>query len=334
MGFDFLQAPWLLLLPLAALPLLRRRRDTLRFATVGWLPADPWGRAAGLLWRALACGAIASVVLGLAGPGRSGTQVLRTGTGAEVLILMDRSSSMDANLMQRDVKSGGQINASRPTKNQVVRELLADFVGRRPDDRFALMTFSTSAMLVAPFTQDHATVLAGLKATAVGRGLPDTLLGRALLSAIDQFEHRRYNGSRVVVIVSDGGAQLDDEQRRRIAAGLARQRIGLYWIYIRSGPNSPDLSQPVSGTLDSEDEAALHAFFKALATPYHLFQTDDPQALASAIAEIDRQQNYPLIDLQQVPRLDYGPGCFFAALLCCLGLLACRALQLQDWRTA
>lgn len=334
MGFDFLQASWLLLLPLALLPLLRRRRDTLRFAAVGWLPADPWGRAAGLLWRAFACGAIAAVVIGLAGPGLSGTQVLRTGKGAEVLILMDRSSSMDANLMQRDVKSGGQINASRPTKNQVVRELLADFVERRPDDRFALMTFSTSAMLVAPFTQDHATVLAGLKATAVGRGLPDTLMGRALLAAIDQFEHRRYTGSRVIVIVSDGGAQLDDDQRRRIAAGLARQRIGLYWIYIRSGPNSPDLSQPVAGTLDSEEEAALHAFFKTLATPYHLFQTDDPQALASAIAEIDRQQNYPLSDVQQVPRLDYGPACFFAALLCCLGLLACRALQLHDWRTA
>ncbi|BAL95672.1 vWA domain-containing protein [Rubrivivax gelatinosus] len=334
MDFDFLQAAWLLLLPLAVLPLLRRRRDTLSFAAVGWLPADPWGRAAGLLWRGFACGAICAAVIGLAGPGRSGTQVLRTGKGAEVLILMDRSSSMDANLMQRDVKSGGQINASRPTKNQVVRELLADFVERRPDDRFALMTFSTSAMLVAPFTQDHATVLAGLKATAIGRGLPDTLMGPALLAAIGQFEHRRYTGSRIVIVVSDGGAQLDDEQRRRIAAGLARQRIGLYWIYIRSGPNSPDLTRPVAGTLDSEEEAALHAFFKTLATPYHLFQTDDPQALASAIAEIDRQQNYPLSDLQQVPRLDYSPGCFLAALLCCLGLLACRALQLDDWRTA
>jgi mxaC protein len=332
MGFDLLQPLWLLLLPLAALPLLRRRRDTLRFASVGWLPADPWGRAAGFLWRGFACSAMLGAVIGLAGPGVSGTQVLRTGKGAEVLILMDRSSSMDANQLSKNVKSGGQFNASRPTKSQVVRELLSDFVARRADDRFALMTFSTSTMLVAPFTQDHATVQAGLKATAVGRGLPDTLMGRALLAAIDQFDGRPYSGSRIVIVVSDGGAKLDDAQRRRIAAGLARHRIGLYWIYIRSSPNSPDLTQPVSGALDSEEELALHTFFKSLATPYRLYQTDDSEAMASAMAEIDRQQNFPLSYYQRVPRLDHSTGFFLAALLCCLGLLACRAIQLQRWR--
>jgi mxaC protein len=333
MGFDLLQPLWLLLLPLAALPLLRRRRDTLRFAAVGWLPPDPWGRAAGFAWRAFACGAMAATVVGLAGPGKSGTLVLRTGKGAEVLILMDRSASMDANLLPKDVKAGGQFNTDMPTKSQAVRELLSDFVARRPDDRFALMTFSTSTMLVAPFTQEHATVQAGLKATGIGRGLPDTLMGRALLAAIEQFEGREYSGSRIVIVVSDGGAQLDDAQRQRIASGLERHRIGLHWIYIRSGPNSPDLTKTDSGTLDSEEEAALHTFFKTLATPYHLHQTDDPEAMASAVAEIDRQQNFPLTYYQQVPRLDYSAACFLVALLCCLGLLASRALQLQSWQT-
>lgn len=331
-GFDFLQPLWLLLLPLAALPLLRRRSDTLRYASVAWLPADPWGRVAGLLWRAFACLAMLGAIVGLAGPGESGTQVLRTGKGAEALILMDRSSSMDANFLGREVKAGGQFNASRPTKSAVVRELLSDFVARRPDDRFALMTFSTNAMLVAPFTQDHATIQAGLKSTGVGRGLPDTLMGRALLEAIAQFEGRPYSGSRIVIIVSDGGARLDESQRRRIAAGLAAQRIGLYWVYIRSSPNSPDLTRPVAGTLDSEEELALHDYFKSLATPYRLYQTDDPEAMASAIADIDRQQNFPLTYYQRVPRLDHSGGFFAAALLGCLGLLACRAMQLQDWR--
>jgi mxaC protein len=85
--------------------------------------------------------------------------------------------------------------------------------------------------------------------------------------------------------------------------------------------------------MDSEEEGALHAFFKTLATPYRLYQTDDPEAMATAIAEIDRQQNFPLTFIQQVPRLDFSAGCFGAALLCCLGLLTCRALQLQTWRS-
>lgn len=331
MPYDFAQPLWLLLLPLALLPLLRRRSDTLVFSAIAWLPHDRIGRLAGLLWRVFALAAMACTVIGLAGPGRSGTEVLRTGRGAEVLILMDRSSSMDANVVPKDVKAGGQFNESMPTKSRVVRELLSGFVARRPDDRFALMTFSTSPMLVAPFTQRHSQVQAGLAATAIGRGLPDTHMGRALIAAIGEFEGRSYTGSRIVIVVSDGGAQLDEPTRQRIRSGLAKHRIGLYWIYIRSGPNSPDLTQEVSGTMDSKEELSLHSFFRSLPTPYRLYQTDDSAAMAAAMAEIDRQQNFPLSYFERVPRLDHGTGFFLAALLCCVGLLACRALQLPAW---
>ena len=335
MGFDFVQPLLLLLLPLAALPLLRRRSDTLVYSAIAWLPVDRIGRVAGFLWRAFAVAAMAAVVIGLAGPGQSGAQVLRTGRGAEILILMDRSSSMDANVVPKDVKSGGQFDASRPSKNKVVRELLSRFVAGRPGDRFAFTAFSTTPLRIVPFTDDHALVQAALAATAIGRGLPDTLMGKALLSAIDDFAGRSYSGSRIVLVVSDGGAQLDEATRERIRAGLARERIGLYWIYIRSSPNSPDLTQAGQagrgGVYDSVEEQALHDFFTSLATPYRLFQTDDATMMAAAMREIDRQQNFPLSYWRRVPRVDYSGRCWLAALLCCLGLLACRALQLQAW---
>jgi mxaC protein len=335
LDFDLAQPAWLLLLPLAALPLLRRRSDTLVFPAIAWLPPDRAGRLLGLLWRGFAVLAMASAVVGLAGPGRSGGEVQRTGRGAEVLILMDRSSSMDTNVIPKEVKSGGQFNASMPTKSEVVRGLLSRFVAKRADDRFAFMAFSTSPMRIVPFTDDHAMVQAGLAATGVGRGLPDTLMGKALLAAIDEFTGRRYSGSRIILVVSDGGAELDEPTRERIRAGLARERIGLYWIYIRSSPNSPDLSGAGgagSGTYDSVEEMALHNFFRSLATPYKLYQTDDASMMAAAMAEIDSQQNFPLSTTRRVPRLDHAGAFFLAALLCCAGLLACRALQLQSWR--
>lgn len=334
MGFDFVQPLLLLLLPLAALPLLRRRSDTLVYSAIAWLPVDRIGRVAGFLWRAFAVAAMAAVVIGLAGPGQSGAQVLRTGRGAEILILMDRSSSMDANVVPKDVKAGGQFNASMPTKSQVVRELLSEFVAKRPDDRFAFMAFSTSPMRIVPFTQQGDVVQAGLAATGVGRGLPDTHMGSALLAAIGEFEGRPYAGSRVILVVSDGGAQLDETTRQRIQAGLVRQKIGLYWIYIRSSPNSPDLTTDAVGSLDSVEELALHSFFRALPTPYRLFQTDDASALAAAMAEIDRLQNFPLSVVERVPRRDFSAACYGVALLCCLGLLLCRALQLPSWAPA
>ena len=53
--------------------------------------------------------------------------------------------------------------------------------------------------------------------------------------------------------------------------------------------------------------------------------------MAAAMAEIDKQQNFPLTYTRRVPRVDFSGGFFLAALLCCSGLLACRAVQLQAW---
>jgi mxaC protein len=339
MRLDFAQ-PWLLLLlPLALLPLLRRRSDTLVFSWLAWLPTDRVGRVAGFLWRAFAVTAMAAIVIGLAGPGQSGTQVLRTGRGAEVLILMDRSSSMDAVVHLNAPATAGGFSVTE-SKSEIVRRLLADFVARRVDDRFAFMAFSTSPMAAVPFTENGAVIQSALAATGVGRGLPDTHMGSALLAAIGQFEGRAYSGSRIVLVVSDGGAQLDETTRRRIQAGLAREKIALYWIYIRSGPNSPSLTGngngngagTAAGLYESGEEMALHTFFQSLPTPYRLYQTDDSAAMAEAMAEIDRQQNFPLSFHERVPRVDWSAGFYLAALLACGGLLACRSVQLQDWQ--
>src|SRR3569833_4777119 len=100
--FDFAH-PWaLLLLPLAVLPLLRRRRDTLPFSYAPWLPKDPLGQIAGWMWRILAAIAIFSTVIALAGLGRPQTQVARVGRGAEILILVDRRRSMADHMLPDD----------------------------------------------------------------------------------------------------------------------------------------------------------------------------------------------------------------------------------------
>jgi mxaC protein len=92
--------PWvLLLLPLAVLPVLRARSDTLLFSHLPWLPADPAGRVVGWLRTAFAVLTIASIVVGLASPGRPQTQVVRTGRGAEIVVLIDRSRSMDQRML-------------------------------------------------------------------------------------------------------------------------------------------------------------------------------------------------------------------------------------------
>lgn len=323
-AFDFVH-PWVLaLLPLALLPLLRRRGETLLFSHLAWLPPDRLGRAAGLLWRALAVLAMAAIIVGLASPGRSETQIARTGHGMEILILLDRSGSMNTTIVAKGRQAA--LHTQGDSKGDVARELLTRFVEQRPDDRYAFMMFSTSPLRVLPFTERKQAVQAGIGATRIGRGLMNTDIGRAMLAAIEEFDGRPYSGSRIILLVSDGGAQLDAGVRKRIEAGLARNRIALYWIYLRTG-NSPGLGDADESAL----EIALHHFFQSLRTPYRAYEAGDAAAMAAAIDEVGREQNLPLSFMERVPRKDGSGSLFAVALLCCALLLGYRCLQLRSW---
>ena len=331
---DFTHPGWLLLLPLASLPLWRSRRDMMGFSYLGWLPRDRIGQLAGWLWRACGVLAIASAVVALAGPGRPETQVMRTGHGAEVLVLMDRSRSMDEHMMPSDWRSIDPLSrlahlSRGPQKSRVARELLDKFVTQRPDDRFSLMFFSTRPMNVVPFTQHDDVEKAGIDAGAAGNGLSDTDVGRALLAAIGEFDQREYTGSRIILLVSDGGAFLPDPVRALIRSRLTRNHVSLYWIHLKSY-NSPALDSEEPGS-ETAPEVALHRFFKTLNTPYQVYEAEVQEDLAKAVADVGRQQNFPLDYFEQLPRADFSRAFLALAALACAMLLVGRALLLRKW---
>jgi mxaC protein len=333
-SFDFAHPALLLLLPLALLPLMRNRSDALGFSSVVWLPRDRVGRVAGWVWRACTVIALASAIVALAGPGRSQMQVMRTGHGAEILVLMDRSRSMDEKMMPSDWRTIDPLSrlahlSRGPQKSAVARELLAQFVTQRPDDRFSLMFFSTRPMHVVPFTQHDDVMQAGIAAGAAGRGLSNTDVGRALLAAIGEFEHREYSGSRIILLVSDGGTFLTDPIRALIRSGLQRDRVSLYWIHLKSY-NSPELDSQEPGS-DAAPEVALHRFFRTLRTPYQVYEAEVKEDLAKAVADVGRQQNFPLDFVEQFPRADYSRIFVALAAMACVVLLAGRALLLRSW---
>lgn len=334
-SIDFLH-PWaLLLLPLAALPLLRARADALPFSHLPWLPADPAGRLLGWLRTIIAMLTVICIVVGLANPGRPQTQVPRTGRGAEIVVLIDRSRSMDNRMLPGDWRSIDPIIRTQqawnrgPQKSKTARELLSDFVAQRPEDRFSLMFFSGGPLPVVPFTQHGEVVQAGITAGGTGPGLSSTDVGRALLAAIAEFDVREYTGSRAILLVSDGGAQLDPPTRRRIAAGMTRNRIALYWLYLRSiNGASLESTDPDANAIA---EVALHRFFQSMGTPYHAYQVSEPKDLVQAVTEVGRQQNLPLDYFERVPRKSYDRVCFATGALACLVLLGFGAAQLRSW---
>jgi mxaC protein len=329
--------PWaLLLLPLALLPFMRTRRDTLTFSSLDGLPRDRVGDLLGLAWRLLGLLAILATVVALGGPGRAQTRVQRTGHGAEIVVLMDRSRSMDERMLPSDWRAIDPLNVRYQSqsrgepKGKTARDLLAKFVADRHDDRFALMFFSTRPIRVVSFTQHDEVVQAAITAGNVGRGLADTDVGLALMAAIAEFDRRVYTGSRIVLLVSDGGARLDDLTRRNIRAAARRNRVSLAWIYLRS-VNSPRLDTPGDAG-EAVPEIALHRFFQTLPGAYRAYEAEDPDGLARAVADIGRQQNFPLDYFEEIPRRDFSRAALLLAAACCAAMIALRAAGIGSLR--
>jgi mxaC protein len=222
----------------------------------------------------------------------------------------------------------------REAKGKVARRLLAEFAAGRPEDRFAMVVFSAFPLRSLDFTQKPEVIQAAIRAGDVGKGLSDTDIGRGLLAALALFEDRAYHGSRVVLLVSDGGAHLDEDTQRAITETIRRHRVSLYWIYIRSA-NSPgllpgrDVGAEVAETVP---EHFLHEFFGTMGVPYRAYEAEDPEALKQAIADLTRLESFPIRYLEAAPRRDLSQACYGVALALAALLAAAAALEVRRWR--
>jgi len=328
-AFEHAAALWLL--PLAVLPWLPSAgRPQGRYAALTLIAFDRRSAWVSFGLRACASLAIAALVAALAAPRRPETAVQTVGQGAEIVVLLDRSLDQPFGKASNAV-----LDLSGPTKAQVAQRLIGEFARQRAQDVFGLVLFSTFPLRVLPFTQDQEAIQAAIGATGTSRALGDTDVGRGLLAAAGYFDERPYSGSRVVVLVSDGGAQLDPVTRARIIDALARARISLYWMYIRSR-FGPGLS--IESALESVDdeaipERALHRFFRSLKTPYRAYEAQDADALQRAIGDLGRLERSP-VQLQVLqPAADLRPWPLALALGATLVLAMASCWTIAPWQS-
>lgn len=319
----------LLAAALAVLPWLPARARLPRFSYVALLPRDRLSTAIGLALRALASLAIVAAVVGLAAPYRGPAPATRVGEGAEIAVVLDRSVSMDQPF-------GAPVgmhwsDARRESKGRVARRLLAEFARQRSADVFAFLIFSVQPVLVLNFTSSIEAIQAAIDAQDVGRGLSETDIGRALEAAVKLFEPRPYLGGRVILLVSDGGATIDDETRTRLTAALKRERVALYWLYMRS-PQSKNLAEAdIVENPDANPEIALHRFLRDTGVPYRAYEAEDPKALAQAIDDIAKLEKHPIYTSYTEPRREYAGWLYLLAAVCVAALLLARRMERLEW---
>lgn len=330
-----LDTPWALLLLLPALWLLWRGRamPALDQPWLGVVPADGWSRALQAVLRAAAVLAVLATVLALAGPHRPERQVDRIGQGAELVVVFDRSSSMDDRFTRANSGTWTPADSTRESKAAVARRLLMRFARERDHDAFSLVHFAENPIPFLPFTTNTDMVAAAMDAAGVGRGLGNTDIGRGMLAGAAQFDDRPYVGSRAMVLVSDGGARLDDAMRQRLGAALKKHHIGVYWLYLRGSHGRKIVTDGSlsEGEVAAIPEQSLHDFFSKLGGAYKVYQTDQPQALERAITDLGALEQRPIQAREWLPRVDLAGACLGVALVSLLLLLGARAATVKPW---
>nr|BAL54071.1 hypothetical conserved protein [uncultured Gammaproteobacteria bacterium] len=308
-----------LLLPLAALPWWG---SPLRRKACAWVELVPSDRLACLIaWALPVVGSLTlgALILALTRPSLPEQRVLRLGRGAQLVLVLDRSSSMDEGFI------GG---AGSESKGRVAARLLKEFLAQRPYDLIGVVAFSSAALVQCPLTVNRTANQAAV-ATVGHPALAYTHVAKGLAQALDLFEDRNL-GARAVVLVSDGAAVIEPKIQHLLRVAFQRKRASLYWIYLRS-QGSPGLNEPPKEpALDNphaRPEYYLNRYFQSLGIPYQAFEAEDPKALAKALSVIDALEQKPFFYFKTRPRRELAEPLLAAAALGVLVLLLIKVLE-------
>ncbi|WP_417511151.1 vWA domain-containing protein [Methylophaga sp.] len=316
--------PWLLvLLPLSLLPFFNSLFDRHATPSRQLIKLNPLTIWLNRLIKLSAAFAIASVIIGLAGLHSLEQTVTRTGKGAHIVFVLDRSASMNETF-------GGQTpDENEQSKAQAARRLLSEFVNRRPHDLFGVAGFSTQPFYISPLTEHKSAIQAAINSLETP-GLAFTNVAKGLGMGLSYFKDQPHTGSRVIVLVSDGAATLDHRAQKTLREWFERYRVSLYWFFLRTENGQGIFTEPKSHRDDNPrvmPERHLHKFFNTLSVPYHAYEVDTAESLQAAIAELDELESLPLIYQEKLPKQSLTAWCYGFALFFVLLLVAVKFLE-------
>jgi Ca-activated chloride channel family protein len=234
-----LQSPlWLLALAAPAFALWLRTRRRASAWVVPFCAA--WGgRAPAISRLPLVLGTAGAVllILALARPQWLDEQKRVTGEGYDLMLAIDLSGSMLAEDYERN---GEPLN-----RLDVIKPVIAAFIGQRPSDRIGVAVFAGRAYTLSPLTFDHAWL-----ARQIGRMTTDiveggTAIGDGLGVALARLEQRdRTTGGATGGVAGDVAGGADG------TGGDAKvgKRLGAFVILLTDGANNAGALSPEQAT--------------------------------------------------------------------------------------
>ena len=327
MHFENLWA--LLLLPLVFLPFWLKGRQGQLYSWLAIAPQDRFSDIANLLLKIITSLLILCLVLAMAAPRGADQEIQKSGKGAQIVMAIDRSVSME-HRYAADTTSA----KIAEIKSAAARRVITTIIESRPDDMMGVVGFTNSPLYGSKITTNRAAILAAINA-ATSTGLNQTNIGAGLTQATSLFDKIENSGSRAIILLSDGAGKLSPRIKKEIREETKKRDLSLYWIVIREPDDISIFSkadQFSEGMVPASVE--LHQYFKDLKINYNAYEADNPTALQSAIQDIGSKENKKIRYTITVPGHDYSFELLIAAMILGISLLVAKNLRVYSWQAA
>ncbi|QDC80117.1 vWA domain-containing protein [Candidatus Methylopumilus universalis] len=322
-----LSFPWVLwFLPLAFIPLIFKETSLQYYSWNEMIPKDRLSSIIAIILKFIASLILITIIVGLSGPHSQQREIEKTGIGAQIGLVLDRSASMDDPFAGNDQSKVGEM------KSAAAARLITDFVNSRKNDMMGMVSFSNSAMYVLPLTDNKNAIIAAVRATA-GNALFQTNIGSGLTTGAELFNKVPDSGSRAVILLSDGAGRIDAATQEKIKDWFGRLKISLYWIVLRQ-PGGISIFNTSFKARDDEalpPQIELNEFFKSLNSPFQAYEAEDPKTLQKAIEDINQKEKKPIKYFEKIPGQDYSTHCFVTAALLMIALLTLKLIEVRSW---
>jgi Ca-activated chloride channel family protein len=200
--------------------------------------------------------------------------------GVDIVLTLDISGSM----LAEDIK---------PNRVEAAKQVAADFVKGRSNDRIGLVIFSGEAYTQCPLTLDYGVVLGFLDTLRVGMIEDGTALGNGLATAVNRLRDSKAR-SKVAILLTDGRNNRGEIDP--ISAAQAAQAFGVKVYAIGAGAHGTALypvEDPLFGKryvpmeVDVDDQTLTRM---ASLTGGKYFRATDRDSLERTYREIDRME--------------------------------------------
>ncbi len=275
---------WLLLsLPLALLWYFFKHQKqvaSLKISSIKGFSVTHWTSKLRPLLFILRLLSLALIITALARPQTEDISTrTKTTKGIDIVMAIDVSSSM----LARDLK---------PNRLSALKDVAADFIKKRPNDRIGLVGYAGESYTKTPITSDKSIVLRALREITYGELEDGTAIGMGLATSVNRLKESKAI-SKVIILLTDG-VNNSGFIEPKTAADLAVE-FGIKTYTIGLGTNGNALS-PVAYNRDGTfrygmrqveiDEELLKEI--ALATGGKYFRATDNEKLEEIYDEINK----------------------------------------------